>query len=125
LAAAAFVVNGGVGIIPNRMRGTGTEPTWVGWGTGATTAAKADTGLQTASSEARVSGTTTSQTTTNTGDTWQNVATITSASAQTIQEVACFDAVSSGTCFMHATHGAQTLAINDAIQYTIKVQFVN
>lgn len=125
MAAAAFVVNGGVSIIAARMRGTGTEPTFVGWGTGATTAAKADTGLQTASAESRTNGTTTSQTTTNTNDTWQNVATITSLSAQTIQEVAAFDASTAGTCFVHATHGAQTLAISDAIQYTVKVQFVN
>lgn len=125
MASAAFVVNGGVGIIPNRLRGTGTEPVYVGWGTGSTTAAKADTGLQTASAESRTSGTTSSVTTTNSGDTWQNVATITSLSGQTIQEVACFDASTSGTCFMHATHGAQALLTGDAIQYTIKVQFTN
>ena len=126
MASAAFVVNNGLGIITNLVSGIGgTVPKFVAWGTGTTTAAKTDTGLQTASAEARTTGTASRVTTTVTNDTFQVVGTITSTSAQTIAEVALYDALTVGTCFFHATHGAQTLASGDSIQYTITAQFTN
>ena len=68
-------------------------------------------------------------TTTYTNDTWQCVGTITAAGARTIAEVGLFDAAGAsspptgGNFFFHADHGSTVLAINDAIQYTLKVQF--
>src|SRR5690242_2168061 len=123
---ASFVVNAGLAIITNLVSGIGgTVPKYIGWGTSATVAAKTDTGLGTAAAEGRATGTVTRTTTTVSNDTVQVVGTITSASAQTIQEVAVFDATTAGNCFLHANHGAQTLAIGDGIQYTITTQFTN
>ena len=45
---ATVVVDGGLGITTNRLKGAGTEPLHVGWGTGAGTAAVGDTSLFTA-----------------------------------------------------------------------------
>ena len=42
---ATFVVDGGLDITTNRIKGSGTEPLNVGWGTGAGTAARGDTSL--------------------------------------------------------------------------------
>lgn len=123
---AAFVTNGGLAIVTNLVSGIGgTVPKFIGWGTSSTAATKTDTGLGTAAAEGRATGTVTRTTTTVTNDSVQVVGTITSASAQTIQEVALFDAVSSGNCFAHANHGAQTLAIGDGIQYTITTAYTN
>lgn len=126
MAAAAFVVDGGLAIVTNLVSGIGgTVPKYVAWGTGSTTATQTDTGLQTASSEARTSGTVSRTTTSTTNDTYQVVGTITSTQTQTIQEVALYDASTAGNCFLHATHGAQALVSGDSIQYTITAEFTN
>ncbi len=117
-------------ITVNRLRGVGTEPVHVGWGTGAGTAAAGDTDLFTPATEARVTGTSSVQTTSTTGDTYQVVGTITcSGASKTITNVGLFDAAGSGSppaggnLYMHADHGSQALAVGDAIQYTLKTQY--
>ena len=77
----------------NRLKGSGTEPVNVGWGKNPATltAAATDIALFAPAAEAKVAGTSTITTTTTTNDTYQDVATITSASAQTIAEVGMFD----------------------------------
>jgi hypothetical protein len=129
---ATFVVNGGVGIIPNRMRGTGTEPLNVGWGTGAGTTAKTDTTLftealvnLTAGGTDHTAGTSTSQTTTNTGDTYQVVATRTATGAGTVTNSGLFDAASGGTLFAKGDFTGIGLASGDSILFTWKVQLTN
>lgn len=126
---AAMVVNAGKDIITNRIKGAGTEPLNVQWGTSATAEAATQTALVTPANEARVAGTSSRVTTTTTNDTYQVAGTVTSASAQTIQEVGLFDSAGTGTpatggnMLMRAVHGSTTLAIGDAIAYTVKVQF--
>ena len=133
---AAVVVNvgggsGGKQIIANRLKGTGTEPLNIQWGTGAGTAAVADTSLfsTATTTEARTAGTSSIVTTTQTSDSYQVVGTITAAGARTITEVALWDAIGSGSpptggnFFLHADHGSTTLASTETITYTIKVQF--
>ena len=129
---AAVVVNGGKQRISERMRGLGTEPAYLQWGTGAGTAAVADTGLfsTATTTEVRTLGTTSQVTVTQTSDGWRVVGTITALGARTILEVGLFDGAGSGgppptgaNFFVHADHGSTTLAVNDAIQYTITVQF--
>lgn len=56
---ANVVTNAGKAIVTNRIKGSGTEPLHVAWGTGAGTAAATDTTLFTEASEARVAGTST------------------------------------------------------------------
>jgi hypothetical protein len=121
---AVVVTNSGKAIITNRLKGAGTEPLFIGWGTGAGTAAVADTALFTPAAEARTSGTSTQQTTTVTNDTYRVVGTLTSLSAQSITNAGLLDAASAGNMFLHADHGSTPLAISDSIQYTINVQFV-
>ena len=98
---------------------------YVGWGTGATAAAAGDTALETAAAEARVAGTQTQETTTVTDDTYQVVATLTSASSQTIREVGILSASTAGTLLLHANHADTALANGEAIAYTLKIVAAN
>jgi len=125
---AAMVVNTGKAILSSLLAAGAAK--YVGWGTSSTAEANTQTDLVAAATEARVAGTQSQQTTTYTNDTYQVVATITCAGAgKTIQEVGVFDAAGSGSpptggnLFLRAVHGAQTLNVGDAIQYTIGVQF--
>lgn len=129
---ATFVVNLGPGIITNRMSALGTEPLNIGWGTGAGTAAKADSTLFT---EALVTllgggtdhtaGTASRVTTTNTNDTYQVAGTRTATGAGTVTNAGLFDAASGGTLFLKGDFVGIGLAIGDSIAFTIKCQFVN
>jgi hypothetical protein len=100
-----------------------TKPEYVGWGTGAGTAAKADTDVFTAAAEARVQGTTSK---TGTGSTakLQVVATLTSLSGQTITNAGLFTTAGSGSppsggsLIVKGDHSGVALATNDQIQYT-------
>lgn len=125
---ATVVTNGGLSIIPNRMLGGGTEPKYIGWGTGAGTAAVADTTLFSAAAEARVTGTSSRVTgvaPNNTNDTYQVVGTVVSASSQSITNAALFDDPSAGTLFAKGDHSSTPVGINEGIQYTFQVQFKN
>jgi hypothetical protein len=120
---ATVLTNVGKGIVTNRIKGAGSEPNYVHWGTGTTVAAATQTALVTASAEARVAGTSTQQTTTTTSDTYRVVATLTSASTQAITEAGLFDASTAGNMFVRGDFAAINLANGDSIQFTINVQF--
>lgn len=120
---ATVVTNVGKGIITNRIKGSGTEPNYIAWGTGAGTAAIADTALFTESTESRVAGTSTQQTTTTTNDTYQVLGTMTAAGARTITNAGLFDASTSGNLFMKGDFTGVALNTGDSIAFTMKVQF--
>jgi hypothetical protein len=120
---APLLTNAGKAITTNRVKGSGTEPSYVAWGTSATAEAATQTTLVAAASESRTAGTSSQVTVTTTNDTYQVTGTITSASAQSIQEVGLFDASTSGNMYMRGVHGSTTLAIGDSIAYTIKVTY--
>ena len=127
---AAVLTNAGKAITTNRLKGAGTEPSWIGWGTGAGTAAAGDTDLFAPAAEARVAGTSSQQTTTTSGDTYQVTGTLTvSGAGKTITNVGLFDAAGSGSppaggnLFMHDDHGSQVLGVGDGVSYTLKVQY--
>lgn len=119
---ANVLTNAGRAIIANRIKGSGTEPVYVAWGTGAGTAAAADTTLFTESAEARVAGTSTVVTTTVTNDTYQVVGTITASATRAITNAGLFDASTSGNLFVKGDFATVNLATGDAIQFTIKYQ---
>jgi len=96
---------------------------YVGWGTGAGTAAETDTTLFTEAAEARVAVTHSQVTTTTTGDTYQGVGTITSASGQTITNAGLFDASTSGTMLLKGDFTGIVLANGDKIEFTCQLQF--
>ena len=91
----------------------------IGWGTGAGTAAKADTTLFTEATEARVAATVTQPT----ADKNQWVGTITCAGAgKTITNAGLFDAASAGNLVIHGDFTGIALAIGDKIEFTISLE---
>ena len=123
---ATVFTNAGMAITTNRLKNgdTGaTEPNHVAWGTGAGTAAVGDTTLFTEASETRVAGTSTQVTTTQTDDTYQVVGTLTADGAKTITNAGLFDAITTGNLLMKGDFTGVPLALNDAIQFTMKVQY--
>ena len=131
-AVATLVTNIGKRMFTDRVRqspGTYTSaPKWAAMGVGATgasrTAAVGDTALTT-EVEARVSGTESNQTSTSnsiTGDTYQNVATITASASRSVDEFMLNDTSSSGGgMFVSATLAIISLASADSIQFTTRV----
>lgn len=114
----------GLGIIANRLKGSGDEPKYVAFGTGTVEAAVTDTALGNAADEARTEGTTTTQTTTTAGDTYRVVGSISCATAsKAITEVGLFDASASGNMLMRATFDAINVNVGDSIQFTINTVF--
>jgi hypothetical protein len=122
---ATLVVNGGLGLITSRLGGAADAvPDYVAWGTGAGTAAVADTTLFTEASEARTQGTITQETTTTTDDTYQVVGTITVAgSGKTITNAGLFNASSTGTMLMKGDFTGVALDVGESIQFTMQVVF--
>lgn len=119
---ATLLVNGGKAIVTNRIKGAGTEPNYVAWGTGAGTTAATDTTLFTEVGS-RTAGTSTQQTTSTTNDTYQVVGTLTAGSTETITNAGLFDASSSGNLFVKGDFTGITLNSGDSIQFTFKTQF--
>lgn len=120
---AVVVTNKGRDITTNRLKGSGTEPNFVGWGIGTTTAAVTQTALVTESaptSTSRSAGTSTQQTTTVTSDTYQVVGTVTAGSTLAITEAGLFDAATVGNMFIRGDFAAINVVSGDAIQFTFK-----
>jgi hypothetical protein len=119
---ATILANTGKAIFHNRLKGTGTEPVYTAWGTGAGTAAIADTTLFTESAEARVAGTSSVVTTTTTNDTYQVVGTMVATAGRTITNAGLFDASTSGNLFMKGDFTGVALNSGESIQFTQQVQ---
>lgn len=95
-----------------------TTGDYIGWGTGAGTAAVGDTTLFTEAAETRVLSTRTKPA----SDTVRWVGTLTSASGQTITNAGNFTAITVGTLLVHGDFTGVVLAIGDQIQFTINLQ---
>lgn len=128
---ATVLVNGAHAVTTNLVSGIGgTVPKNIGWGTGAGTAAVADTTLFT---EALVSmaaggtdhtvGTASRVTTTNTNDTFRVTGTRTATAAGTITNAGTFDAASGGTLYVKGDFTGIGLSNNDSIAFTIDVKY--
>lgn len=122
LSLATVYANAGKAVTTSRLKGSGTEPNFVGIGTGAGTAAITDTALFT-EVETRVAGTSTQQTTTVTNDTYQSVGTITATAARAVTNAGLFDASTAGNLFMKGDFSTINLSTGDSIQVTAKVSF--
>jgi hypothetical protein len=128
---ATFVLNGGLDIVTNRLKGSGTEPLNIGWGTGAGTTAKTDTSLfteklvdlSTSAGTDHTAGTSSRVTTTTTNDTYQVVGTRTATGAGTVTNAGLFDAASGGNLFLKGDFTGIGLASGDSIAFTIKAVF--
>jgi hypothetical protein len=128
---ATVVTNAGRDIVTNRLKSAGTEPLNIGWGTGAGTAAVADTtlyteklvDLSTSAGTDHTAGVSTRQTTTVTNDTYQVVGTRTATGAGTVTNAGLFDAASGGNLFLKGDFTGIGLASGDSIQFTVKAIF--
>lgn len=119
---ASVLTNAGKAIITNRIKGAGTEPSYVAMGTGAGTAAATDTTLFT-EVETRTAGTSTQQTTTVTNDTYRVVGTVAATTTRAITNAGLFDASTSGNLFVKGDFTTINLASGDSIQFTFNVAF--
>lgn len=118
---ATVLTNNGEQWAADRMSGVSAlDGHFIGWGTGAGTAAKTDTTLFTEAAEARATATITTNGTGSSAK-YQAVGTLTSASAQTITNAGNFTASSAGTLIVHGDFTGVVLAINDSITFTITI----
>lgn len=92
---------------------------YVGWGTGAGTAAKTDTTLFTEASESRVA-TTDSQPSSNV---MQWLGTITADGTKTITNAGIFDASTSGNLIVKSDFTGVALTSGDKIEFTFQLTF--
>lgn len=129
---AVVVTNVGRNWVADKCRDAGSGaglaasdevPNKFGWGTGAGTAAVADTTLFTEASEARATATLSGVTTTVTGDTLQGVGTITADGTKTITNWGWFTASSGADMIAKGDFSGVPVVLNDAIEFTGKVVF--
>lgn len=126
---ATVVTNKGKALFADRARTSPatytTSPKFIGIGVGATGAARtavaADTVLST-EVETRASGTESTVTTTQTGDTYQTLGTVSITGTRAIDESGMFDASTSGNMATSATFNVINLVNGDSLQLTWKVQ---
>lgn len=107
----------GENLTADYIDGTASAPAnWYGhWGTGAGTAAKTDTTLFTAASEARVAATE-AQPSSNVN---RFTFTITADGSKTITNVGLFDASTGGNMMLKSDFTGIPLALNDSIAFTL------
>ena len=120
---ATIFANAGKAITTNRLKGAGTEPNFVAWGTGAGTAGITDTTLFTEGPEARTTGTSTQQLQNVANDTYQVVGTITATAGRTVTNAGLFDASTVGNLFVKGDFTGIPLSTSDAIQFTIRLTY--
>jgi hypothetical protein len=111
----------GQALVVDILDGTASSPGatgwYVGWGTGAGTAAVGDTTLSTEASESRVQ-VTCSQPAANQS---RYVGTITADGTKTITNAGIFNASTSGTLWLHSDFTGVALNASDSIQFTFTV----
>lgn len=113
---ADIFTQAGEEIVADLVDGTVAAPAnwYIGWGTGAGTAAKGDTTLFTEATEARVTATESQPA----ADQNRFVGTITADGAKTITNAGVLSASSGGVLLLHSDFTGVVLALNDSIQFT-------
>ena len=133
---ASVVTDLGHGVTVAAVLGGGLEPKYIGWGTGAGTAASTDTTLFTekdvdlsTGTGTRTTGTSSQVTTTYTGDTYQVTGTRTATGSGTVTNAGLFTnaTISSGTMFAKSdsaswSTGSVALVSGDSIAFTFKIK---
>lgn len=123
---AVVITNAGEEWVVDKFKETvQTEANYVGWGTGAGTAAKADTDLFTPVNSdpgnvLRIAGTT-SKTGSGATAKYQVVQTLQAVSGITATNAGLWTAVSGGTLVVHGDHTGVVLATGDQITYTFTI----
>lgn len=130
---ATFVQDSGLDIVTNRIKGSGTEPLNIGWGTGAGTTVRTETtlfteklvDLTTSAGTDHTVGTSSRVTTTTTNDSYRVTGTRTATGAGTVTNAGLFDAASGGNLFLKGDFTGIGLAATDSIAFTITAIFDN
>ena len=130
---ATFVQDSGLDIVTNRIKGAGTEPLNIGWGTGAGTTVRTETtlfteklvDLTTSAGTDHTVGTSSRITTTTTNDTYRVTGTRTATGAGTVTNAGLFDAASGGNLFLKGDFTGIGLSSGDSIAFTISAVFDN
>jgi hypothetical protein len=131
---ATFVADTGLAITTNRLRGSGTEPVYIGWGVNSGTTARTDTTLfserdvdLSGTSGTRTTGTSSQATTTTTSDTYQVTGTRTATGSGTVTNAGLFDssAISAGNLFLKGDFTGIGLSSGDSIAFTVKAIYDN
>jgi hypothetical protein len=130
---ATFVQDSGLDIVTNRIKGSGTEPFNIGWGTGAGTTVRTETtlfteklvDLTTSAGTDHTVGTSSRVTTTTTNDSYRVTGTRTATGAGTVTNAGLFDAASGGNLFLKGDFTGIGLASADSIAFTITAIFDN
>jgi hypothetical protein len=131
LLMASVIVNGGQSIVTNLLSGLGgTVPKYIGWGTGAGTAAVADTTLFTealvslsAGGTDHTTGSVSRTTTTVTNDTLTITGTRTATGSGTVTNAGLFDAASGGNLYVKGDFTGIGLSSGDSIAFTFNIKY--
>lgn len=123
----AFVItNAGLAILSKRIKGLGTEPLYIGWGTGAGVAAVGDTALFTEDTTvgySRAAGISSIVTTAIADDTYQVSGSLTAGAALVITNWGLFDAASGGNLLVHEDVAVPySLAAGELLNFIFKLQ---
>lgn len=119
---ANVFANTGKAIVTAALAAYASVPKYIGWGTGAGTAAATDTTLF-IETGTRTTGTPAQVTTTTTNDTFQVTGTVTAGGAITVTNSGVFDASISGNLFQKGDFTGVALNNGDAIAFTFKTVF--
>ena len=128
ISLATVFTNAGAAIITNRIIQAGTAPKNIGWGTGTTAAAVAQTALVTEAAPTtaggRTVGTESRTTITNASDNYQVAGTVTAAGTLAITEGGLFDAVTTGNMLIRSDFAAVNVLSGDSISFTFGLKMV-
>ena len=114
----------GMGITTNRLKGAGTEPKFLHWGTGTTPAANGNTALETPGAEARTDGTSTREETNVANDTYQVTGPIICTGVEkAITEIGLFDADANGNLYLRGTFDVINVKVGDSIGPIVRVVY--
>lgn len=120
---ATILTNAGKALISSRIIGSGTEPKYAAIGTGAGTAAVADTALFTEVETRSGTNGGSQVTTTTTNDSYNVVNTVAITATRAITNAGNFDAATVGNLMVHGDFGTVNLVNGDSLQLTVKVAF--
>lgn len=123
MADTTKFVKTGLNITTNRLKGQGTEPKHLGWGTGTGATSINDTTLFGESIESRASCMTSVEETSSPGDTYVANGTLTASEAKTITNCGLFDAAANGNLFVKSSFDGIPLNAGDAINFTLRCQY--
>lgn len=117
---ANIYTQAGEELVVDLIDGSASVPAnyYIGWGTGAGTAAKGDTTLFTEAAEARVAATVTQPA----ADKNQWVATLTALATKTITNAGVLTAASGGTLLIHSDFTGLLLDAGDKIEFTFSLE---